>query len=96
MIKRTIEISRDAAHLTVQRKQLLIRRDGETVGSIPCEDIGLVMVDHPGATYSHAALASLAESDAALVVCGRNHLPTAVLLPLADHSQVCLAHQRAA
>jgi CRISPR-associated protein Cas1 len=33
-------------------------------------------------------LARLAESQAALVVCGRNHLPVAVLLPLADHSQV--------
>lgn len=88
MIKRTIEISREAAHLTVQHQQLLIKRDGQTVGSIPCEDIGVVLVDHPGATYSHAALVSLAESDAALVVCGHNHLPVAVLLPLADHSQV--------
>jgi CRISPR-associated protein Cas1 len=33
-------------------------------------------------------MSSLAESDAALVVCGSNHLPNAVLLPLADHSQV--------
>lgn len=88
MIKRTIEISRDAAHLTVRQKQLLIRRDGQTVGSIPCEDIGIVLVDHPGTTYSHAALSSLAESDAALVICGRNHLPNAILLPLADHSQI--------
>jgi CRISPR-associated protein Cas1 len=88
VIKRTIEISREAAHLTVQHQQLLIKRDGQTVGSIPCEDIGVVLVDHPGATYSHAALVSLAESDAALVVCGHNHLPVAVMLPLADHSQV--------
>lgn len=88
VIKRTVEISREAAHLTVKHRQLLVKRDGETVGKIPCEDIGVVLVDHPGATYSHAALASLAESDAALVVCGRNHLPSAVLLPLTDHSQV--------
>jgi CRISPR-associated protein Cas1 len=88
LIKRTVEISREAAHLAVQHQQLLIKRDGQTVGSIPCEDIGIVLVDHPGATYSHAALVALAESDAALVVCGHNHLPVALLLPLADHSQV--------
>ncbi|MCA9225704.1 MAG: type II CRISPR-associated endonuclease Cas1 [Planctomycetales bacterium] len=88
MIKRTIEISRDAAHLAVRNRQLLVQRDGKTIGSIPCEDVGVVLVDHPAATYSHAALAALADSDAALVVCGRNHLPTAMLLPLADHSQV--------
>lgn len=88
MIKRTIEISRDAAHLTVKQRQFLIVRDGETVGRIPCEDIGVVVVDHPGTTYTHAALASLAESNAALVICGRNHLPSAVLLPFSDHSQI--------
>jgi CRISPR-associated protein Cas1 len=88
MIKRTIEISREPAYLSVRLNQLQIRREGNLVGSVPCEDIGVVIVDHPQTTYSHGALASLAESDAALVICGRNHLPTAVLLPLADHSQV--------
>ncbi len=88
MIKRTVEISREAAHLTVRQKQLLVLRDEQTAGSIPCEDIGVVLVDHPGVTYSHAMLASLADSGATLIVCGRNHLPTAVLLPLADHTQV--------
>ncbi len=88
MIKRTIEISREPAYLSVRLNQLQIRRDGNLVSSIPCEDVGVVIVDHPQTTYSHGALASLAESDAALVICGRDHLPCAVLLPLADHSQV--------
>lgn len=88
MIKRTIEISREPAHLTVQLNQLLLKREGATVASIPCEDIGVVMVDHAGTTYSHAALAHLATVDAAVVVCGRDHLPVGILLPLADHSTV--------
>jgi CRISPR-associated protein Cas1 len=74
--------------LAVRLEQLLVRRDGQTVASIPCEDIGVVVVDHPATTYSHAALAELARRDAVLVVCGQNHLPAAVLLPLADHSEV--------
>lgn len=88
MIKRTIEISREPAHITVQHAQLVIKRDGVIVGQAPCEDIGVVLVDQPQVSYSHAALAALAESDAVLVVCGRNHLPVAVLLPLSDHTQV--------
>lgn len=88
MIKRTIEISREPAHVTVRLDQLTLERDGQTVGSIPCEDIGILLVDHPGTTYTHAALARLAAADAAVVVCGRDHLPVAILLPLADHSQV--------
>lgn len=88
MIKRTLEISREPAHLAVRDEQLLLKRDGQTVGSVPCEDIGILLVDHPQTTYTHGALAKLAESDAAVVICGRDHLPAAILLPMADHSQV--------
>lgn len=95
MIKRTLEISREPAHLSVRNGQLVLKsktgpggRDGQTVGSVPCEDIGVVLVDHPQTTYTHAALATLAASDAAVVICGRDHLPAAILLPMVDHSQV--------
>lgn len=88
MIKRTVEVSREPAHLSVRLKQLVLSRDGQVVGSVPCEDLGVVVVDHPQATYTHAALSALAEADATLVVCGRDHLPVAVLLPLADHTTV--------
>ncbi len=88
MIKRTLEISREPAHLSVRDEQLVLKRDGQIVGQVPCEDIGVVLVDHPQTTYTHGALAKLAESDAAVVICGRDHLPAAILLPMADHSQV--------
>jgi CRISPR-associated protein Cas1 len=88
MIKRTVEISREPAHLTVQLDQLLIQRDGQTVGRIPCEDLGVLVVDHPGSTYTHAALTTLMRFDTAVVVCGRDHLPSGILLPLAEHTQV--------
>ncbi len=88
MIKRTIEISREPAHLSVRMNQLTLRRLEQTVGTFPCEDLGVVVVDHPQTTYTHAALAALAQADATLVVCGHDHLPVGVLLPLADHTQV--------
>jgi CRISP-associated protein Cas1 len=88
VIKRTLEISREPAHLSVRDEQLVLKRDGQVVGQVPCEDIGVVMVDHPQTTYTHGALAKLAESDAAVVICGRDHLPAAILLPMVEHSQV--------
>lgn len=88
MIKHTLEISKDSAHLSVRHSQLILKRDGENVASLPCEDIGVVMVDHPQVTYSHAALVELALNDAAVVFCGQNHLPAAMLLPISDHTQV--------
>lgn len=88
MIRRTVEVSSEPAHLTSKLDQLVIQRHGQTAASIPCEDIGMLVVDQSQTTYSQAALVDLARSDAVLVVCGRDHLPVAMLLPLADHSQV--------
>lgn len=88
VIKRTLEISREPAHLSLRNEQLVLKRDGEVVAQAPCEDLGVVVVDHPRTTYTHSALAKLAECGAAVVICGHNHLPTAMILPLADHSQV--------
>ena len=61
MIKRTVEISHEPAHLATRHKQLQIKRNGDVVASIPCEDLGMVVVDHPGSTYSHSALTTLAD-----------------------------------
>jgi CRISPR-associated protein Cas1 len=101
MIKRTIEISKEefGVHLTVRDSQLLVLRRLEPpkplparppnlAGSIPCEDIGVVMVDSRETTYSHSALAELAEQGAAVVVCGRNHLPVGMFVPLSTNSQL--------
>jgi CRISPR-associated protein Cas1 len=88
VIKRTIEVSAGPAYLSTKLDQLLINRDGQPAGVIPCEDIGVVVVDQPQTTYSHGALAALARWQAVLVVCGANHLPAAMLLPLADHCEV--------
>jgi CRISPR-associated protein Cas1 len=88
VIKRTLEISREPAHLSVRDEQLVLKRDGQVVGQVPCEDIGVVLVDHPQTTYTHSALTKLAESDAAVVFCWRDHLPAAILLPMVEHSQV--------
>jgi CRISPR-associated protein Cas1 len=87
-MKRTLEISREPAHLSLRNEQLLLKRDGQIVGQAPCEDLGVVVVDHPQATYTHAALTKLAECGAAVILCGSNHLPAAMLLPLATHSQI--------
>ena len=97
MIKRTIEVSRDAAHLAVRHDQLLIERYARPedppdakpfVASIPCEDIGLLAVDHPRTTYTHLALATLMEHGAAVLICGRDHMPAGMLLPFSSNTEV--------
>jgi CRISPR-associated protein Cas1 len=91
VIKRTIEISREPMHVAVKLDQLQLWRsapESDLVASIPCEDIGFVVVDNAAATYSHAALARLVDFGAVVVFCNDKHLPSGLLLPLSDHTQV--------
>ena len=90
MIKRTIEISQQSAHISARNGQLeLDFHDHERENaSIPCEDIGILVVDNGQVTYSHHALYTLLSNGAAVVVCGRDHLPAGILIPLSGHTQV--------
>lgn len=99
VIKRTLEISQQPVHLTVRDGQLLLLRKSEPaprrpaqpdglLAAVPCEDVGLVLVEHHGTTYTHAALTCLLDHDAAVVLCGRDHLPCGLLLPLGQHTEL--------
>jgi CRISPR-associated protein Cas1 len=86
MIKRIIEISQAKTYLSVRYGQLILKRDGEQVSSIPCEDIGVLLVDHSGVTYTHSVFSELLRNGAAVVLCGENHHPTGMLLPIESNS----------
>ncbi|MBN2182089.1 MAG: type II CRISPR-associated endonuclease Cas1 [Sedimentisphaerales bacterium] len=86
MIKRIVEISSARTYLSIRYGQLLLRQDGEQVSSIPCEDIGVLLVDHIGVTYTHSVFTELLDKGAAIVLCGGNHHPAGMLLPIESNS----------
>ena len=88
MIKRTIEISREAYHLSIRHRQLILKQEGKQVAQIPCEDIGVVVIDQQRTTYSHASLVTLARSGATIILCGDDHLPEAIVQPIGHHTEV--------
>ena len=88
MIKRTLEISSEPTHLSVRHGQLLLSRQKAVVASLPCEDLGVIVVDQPQTTYTHAALTAMMGEDAVVVLCGDNHQPCGMIIPISDHTQV--------
>jgi CRISPR-associated protein Cas1 len=85
MSGRTIEIT-SPARLSLKHRQLVIAREDGTAPSVPLEDLGLLIVDQPQVTYTHAVMAALAEAKVAIVLCGADHMPAAVLLPYAANA----------
>ena len=73
MIKRIVEISQGRSYLSIKYGQLIVRQEGKEVSRIPCEDIGVVLVDHRGVTYTHSVFTELLRHNAAVVLCGENH-----------------------
>jgi len=82
MIKKIIEISRGRTSLSIKYGQLIIRQDGKETSSIPCEDIGVLLVDNQATNYTHSVFTELLKCGAAVVLCDSNHLPSGMLLPI--------------
>jgi CRISPR-associated protein Cas1 len=94
VIKRIIEISQARTHLSIKNGQLIVKQDGQTpdnnirgqVTQIPCEDIGVLLVDHQGTSYTHCVFTELLKCGTAIVLCGGNHHPAGMLLPIESNS----------
>lgn len=87
MIKHTIEIAERPAALTLKQRQLVVKLE-EGTRTFACEDIGVLVLQHPGISLSAAALNALLESGAVVVICGENRLPSGMLLPTVTHTEL--------
>ena len=55
MIKRTIDVSKPS-YLSLKNQQLLIDQEGKTVGNIPVEDLGILILEHPAITITQGVI----------------------------------------
>jgi CRISPR-associated protein Cas1 len=87
MIKRTLYFG-NPAYLRRQDQQLKILqpKDKKELASIPIEDIGVMVLDHPQVTMSQALLSALIDANVAVISCNEKHHPVGLFLPLAGNS----------
>ena len=85
MIKRTLYFG-NPAYLSTRNQQLLVDvKDKEQV-SVPIEDLGVVILDHPQITISQVCIARLLDNNTALITCNEKHLPVGLMLNLDGHT----------
>ena len=98
MIKRTLAFT-NHARLNLRAGQLVVTlpevedNDGlpshiknDAVRTIPIEDIGVVVLDHPHITITTGVMEALLENGTAIVTCDSRSLPTGLLLPLSGNT----------
>lgn len=82
---RIVDIATDRLHLSAHRGFLVVSEERREVGRIPLDDVCAVIVHAHGVTWSTNLVVALAERGAILLLCGPNHAPVAVCLPLEGH-----------
>lgn len=84
-MERIVDIATDGRHLSAHRGFLVVSEDRSEVGRIPLDDVAAVIVHAHGVTWSTNLIAALASRGAVMLLCGSNHAPVAVCLPLDGH-----------
>jgi CRISPR-associated protein Cas1 len=83
MIKRTLYFGNPAyLHKNLLQLKVINPSDNSELGSVPIEDIGVVLLDNPQITITHALMAALIERNVAIISCDEKHLPVGLMLPL--------------
>jgi len=84
-MERVVDISTDGRHLTAYRGFMIVSEQRQEVGRVPLDDVAAVIVHAHGVTWSTNLAVALAQRGAPLVLCGPNHAPVGVFLPLDGH-----------
>ena len=85
MIDRVIEIASEGRHLARKRGLMTVSADGVEDGRVPLDDIGVLLCNARGLSYSNDLMTELARRGIIVVLCGSNYLPVAWLWPLEGH-----------
>lgn len=78
-----IDIS-EPAYLHVKHQQLLIDKDQITVGQVPIEDLGVLILQHPAIVITQQTIIACQKNNVVIVFCDNKRLPYSVILPIGE------------
>lgn len=84
MVKKTIYFG-NPAYLSMALSQLKVEQPGVDPLTVPIEDIGLVIVDHPQVTLTSPLILALLNKGT-ILWCDGSHLPYGIAVPLYGHT----------
>lgn len=83
MLKKTLLIENKSS--IISKNQQLVIKSETREGTVPIEEIGFIILDHPEIYISMPAMNLLIENNSAVIICNRNHLPNGQFLNLNSH-----------
>ena len=94
MVGRVIEVASEGCYLSRYRGFMTVSKQGVEQGRVALDDIGVLLCNAHGLTYSNNLLTELARRGVGVVLCGPNHSPVSWLWPLEGHHVQALRMRR--
>ncbi len=86
MIDRILDFSEQRVFVRTRLGQLIVSREGVEDVSVPLDEIAAVVLAHPTASFTAAALGQLSARGGVAIFCDENNEPAGMVLPLRNHS----------
>lgn len=87
MPSQVVEITTPGLHLAKERGFLQVKDRDDLVGQVSLDDILAVIVGVQGCSISTVLMDQLSQRNIMLVVCGKNYLPSSLIMPVAGHGR---------
>lgn len=86
MLNRVLEIAEENRYLSLKRGFIVIQHGTEELGSIPLDDIAVLLLSAQSITLTKNVLNALSEKGCITVFCGANYTPLSMVVPIASHT----------
>jgi CRISPR-associated protein Cas1 len=85
MFHQIIEIQEENRYLSLERGFLKISTGEKQIDRVPLDDIAVLLVSAQSVSFSKHILNELAERGGISVLCGKNYVPTSMVMPVSGH-----------
>lgn len=86
MLNRVLEIAEENRYISLKRGFIVIQQGSEELGSIPLDDIAVLLLSAQGVTLTKNVINALSEKGCITIFCGSNYIPLSMVLPVASHT----------
>ncbi len=81
-----LEIAEENRYLSLKRGFIVIQQGNEVLGSVPMDDIAVLLLSAQGVTLTKNIINALSEKGCITIFCGSNYIPLSMVLPIASHT----------
>ena len=86
MLNRVLEIAEENRYISLKRGFIVIQQGSEELGSVPLDDIAVLLLSAQGVTLTKNIINGLSEKGCITIFCGSNYIPLSMVLPIASHT----------